>query len=91
MWWGTSETAPLYAGLIAVINSRLEHRVGYLNPVLYALGGTPVFRDIEDGGSNAAGGAPGYTAGPGWDACTGWGSLNGHELLHALRRRRNHH
>jgi subtilase family serine protease len=91
VWWGTSETAPLYAGLIAVINSRLEHRVGYLNPVLYALGGTPVFRDIDDGGSNAAGGAPGYTAGPGWDACTGWGSVNGHELLHALRRRRDHH
>jgi hypothetical protein len=62
----------------------------YLSPVLYALGGTPVFRDIDDGGSNAAGGAPGYTAGPGWDACTGWGSLNGHALLHALRHHRHH-
>jgi kumamolisin len=89
-YWGTSETAPLYAGLIAVINSRLEHRAGYLNPMLYALGGTPVFRDIDDGGSNAVGGAPGYTAGPGWDACTGWGSLNGHALLHALRHHRHH-
>jgi len=91
VYWGTSETAPLYAALTAIINSRLERRVGYLNPLLYVLGGTPVFRDIDDGGSNAANGVPGYTAGPGWDACTGWGSVNGHDLLHMLRRFEHHH
>ena len=91
MYWGTSETAPLYAALTAIINSRLERRVGYLNPLLYVLGGTPVFRDIDDGGSNAANGVPGYTTGPGWDACTGWGSVNGHDLLHTLRRFEHHH
>jgi len=81
---GTSETAPLYAGLIALINATLADSIGYLNPILYQLGETDVFRDISDGGSNSDSGAPGYTAGVGWDACTGWGSVNGAELLNAV-------
>lgn len=90
---GTSETAPLYAGLVARINATLGFNVGYLNPILYALGKTNVFRDIADGGSNAftftrpdgtTGTSPGYTAGSGWDACTGWGRIDGNALLTAL-------
>jgi hypothetical protein len=83
-WWGTSETAPLYAGLIAVINSAIGRPVGYLNPVLYRLGAS-VIADINDGGSNAVAPAPGYNAGAGWDACTGLGRLNGAALLAALQ------
>jgi hypothetical protein len=86
---GTSETAPLYAGLIALINESLGDPVGYLNPTLYAIatqpGWTPVFRDINDGTSNAQGGSPGYTSGPGWDACTGWGVMDGSALLANLQ------
>lgn len=81
---GTSETAPLYAGMMALINASLRDSVGFLNPILYQIGNTDVFRDINDGGSNAESGAPGYTAGPGWDACTGWGSVDGSELLNAI-------
>ena len=84
-WWGTSETAPLYAALIAIINAHLRERVGYLNPLLYSRHARHVLRDIDDGRTNAANGAPGYTCGPGWDACTGWGSLKGHALLKLLR------
>ena len=86
---GTSETAPLYAGLVALINETLGEPVGYLNPTLYALAMDPgvsgVFRDIDDGANNAEGGAPGYTSGPGWDACTGWGVLDGGNLLSELQ------
>ncbi len=46
---GTSAVAPLYAGLIGLINASLNKRVGYLNPTLYGLGGSGVFRDINDG------------------------------------------
>jgi kumamolisin len=84
---GTSAVSPLYAGLIALINSILANPAGYLNPVLYNYGITPsmqVFQDINDGVSNASDGALGYTSGPGWDACTGWGRLNGAKLLSAL-------
>jgi kumamolisin len=82
-WFGTSEVAPLYAGLVALLNAARGEPLGYLNTILYAEGGTSVFRDIADGGSNAAGGAPGYISGPGWDACTGLGSINGNAFLSA--------
>jgi len=35
--------------------------------------------------SNATDGAPGYKSGPGWDACTGLGSIDGSQLLAALK------
>ena len=85
-WWGTSETAPLYAALIATINAHLHTRVGYLNPFLYSKHAAGAFRDIADGRTNAAGFAPGYLSVPGWDACTGLGSIKGKELLKLLRR-----
>jgi len=81
---GTSETAPLYAGLMALINAAVADSVGYINPILYNLNLDRVFRDISDGGSNAESGAPGYTSVQGWDACTGWGSVNGSALLNAI-------
>jgi subtilase family serine protease len=84
---GTSAAAPLYAALVALMNATLGHSVGYLNMTLYSLGGTSVFRDITDGGSNATGGAPGYSSGPGWDACTGLGSLDGIVFMSALHGR----
>ncbi len=86
---GTSETAPLYAGLIAVITKIIGEPIGYLNPTLYAFAQDPnysgLFRDINDGTNNGQNGAPGYTSGPGWDACTGWGVLDGGALLAALQ------
>jgi kumamolisin len=84
---GTSASAPLWAGLIAVINAALAENVGFVNPVLYALGSS-VFRDIvaEPGATNnGMNGVPGYPVGPGWDACTGWGSPKGNALLNGLK------
>jgi hypothetical protein len=82
---GTSATAPLYAGLAALMNAGLGEPVGYLNPNLYAAPYAYVYRDIDDGVSNARGGAPGYKSNPGWDACTGLGSVNGLALMNSLR------
>ncbi len=84
---GTSSSTPLWAGLIAVINAALDENVGFVNPVLYALGSS-VFRDIvaEPGATDNSLGAPGYPVVPGWDACTGWGSPGGVALLAGLRR-----
>ncbi len=84
---GTSASAPLWAGLIAVINAALGENVGFVNPVLYALGSS-VFRDIlaEPGATdNGMNGVAGYPVGPGWDACTGWGSPKGAALLNGLK------
>ena len=77
---GTSAVAPLWAGLIALINQVLGHPVGYLNPLIYGLpAGAGAFHDIT-GGNNGA-----YHAGAGWDACTGLGSPVGTKLLAALQ------
>ena len=74
---GTSAVAPLWAGLIALLNQKLNTRLGYLNPALYstASGG---FNDITQGDNGT------YSAGPGWDACTGLGSPNGSQLATLL-------
>ncbi len=77
---GTSAVAPLWAGLIALLNQSLPKPVGYLNPNLYqkVAGVFDAFRDITSGNNGA------YYAAPGWDACTGWGSPNGDVILKAL-------
>ncbi len=88
---GTSAVAPLYAGLIAIINSHLKdagalYPVGFLNPTLYA--SKNVCRDVSGAAgptNNTYGGVIGYPAGAGWDACTGWGSIDGTKLINTLR------
>ena len=66
---GTSAVAPLWAGLIARINSLTGRAAGFVNPALY--GQPAALRDITHGNNG------GFAASPGWDACTGLGSPNG--------------
>jgi len=76
---GTSAVAPLWAGLIALINESLGKPVGFINPLLYQNVSTAAdFRDITSGNNGA------YSAGPGWDACTGLGSPIGTNVAAAL-------
>lgn len=78
---GTSAVAPLYAGLLALLEEALDTPVGFLHPLLYGGAATRAgaLRDVTVGDNGA------YAAGPGWDACTGLGSLDGTALLQALR------
>jgi kumamolisin len=64
---GTSAVAPLWAGLIALINEQIGKPVGYINPLLYSNAGASGFNDITSGNNGD------YSAGLGWDACTGLG------------------
>ncbi len=52
---GTSVASPLFAGLIAVYDQELHGSLGFLNPVLYFLNGSPAFHDIKDGTAITAG------------------------------------
>lgn len=82
---GTSAVAPLYAGLITLINKSLGRAVGFINPIIYEnVNVRNTFHDITSGNNNI-GGDSDYMAGVGWDACTGLGSPNGIDLLNALR------
>jgi kumamolisin len=79
---GTSAVAPLWAGLIALMNQQLGTSVGFINPKLYGLNGYPQspgpLHDITSGSNGA------YDAGVGWDPVTGLGSPDGARLEAAL-------
>ena len=76
---GTSAAAPLWAGLIALLNQKLNRRLEFVNPFLYSIDQTSGFRDINLGNNGA------YTATYGWDPCTGNGTPMGAQLLQALQ------
>jgi kumamolisin len=77
---GTSAVAPLWAGLVALVNQSLKTPAGYLTPNLYQkvapTAGT--FHDITSGNNGS------YQAKVGWDACSGWGSPNGAAILQSI-------
>ncbi len=74
---GTSAVAPLWAGLIALVNQSIGQKAGFINPLLYA--NPSAFTDITSGDNGA------YQAGPGWDPVTGLGSPVGTGILAALK------
>jgi subtilase family serine protease len=85
---GTSFASPIWAGFIALANQQAaslgQPRIGFLNPIVYALGRQSdydsVFHDIVGGTSGK------YTAVVGYDLVTGLGSPTGAALIDALAR-----
>ncbi len=86
---GTSCGSPQWSALVAIANQVAGHRLGTINPTLYALGrssASSVFHDVTVG-DNSVGAPfniPGFSAGPGWDQATGWGSPKANNLVPAL-------
>ncbi|MDX6228218.1 MAG: hypothetical protein QOI76_1608 [Frankiales bacterium] len=46
---GTSLSSPLMAGLIAVYDQAFQGSLGFLNPLIYFLSGSPAYHDVNDG------------------------------------------
>jgi len=92
---GTSASAPIWAGLIALADQYAGRRLGFVNPAIYRIARGPryhqAFHDITTG-DNTVRFPPvtvtGYQAGPGWDPVTGWGSPNAQVLIPLLARDR---
>jgi kumamolisin len=77
---GTSAVAPLWAGLIALLNEQLGKNLGWLHPQLYGtIAQHKALYDVTSGTNEA------YRAQTGWDACTGLGSPNGQAILAVLK------
>ncbi|HXR20944.1 MAG TPA: S53 family peptidase [Acidimicrobiales bacterium] len=76
---GTSAVAPLWAGLVALLNQSLGQPVGFLQPFLYSSAGMASLHEVTSGSNGA------YSAHAGWNACTGLGSPDGTDLLTALK------
>jgi kumamolisin len=82
---GTSQSAPIWAGLAAVMNQYLisngGRAIGDLNPLLYRIAEGapfPAFRDVTLGGNAVA------DAGPGYDLATGLGTPDIDNLVRNL-------
>jgi subtilase family serine protease len=89
---GTSASAPMWAGIVALADQHAGRHLGFINPAIYLIARSPryhqAFHDIAAGSSNTAkfphGTITGYRAGPGWDPVTGWGSPNAAVLVPLL-------
>lgn len=76
---GTSAVAPLWAGLIALMNQEIGTNVGFFHWDLYSTLKDKALNDITSGNNGT------YAAAKGWDACTGQGSPNGQAILALLK------
>ncbi len=89
---GTSESSPLFAGVVAIAVQKAGHPLGFLNPALYALSAGSGLVDITTGDNHVAYvtkkgkrvTVPGYTAVPGYDLASGLGTIDGTRLVDAL-------
>ncbi|MDY6997251.1 MAG: S53 family peptidase [Actinomycetota bacterium] len=82
---GTSQSAPIWAGLTAVMNQYLVDNggtlIGDINPLLYRIAEgapRPAYRDVTLGGNAID------DAGPGYDLVTGLGTPDVDNLVHNL-------
>jgi subtilase family serine protease len=90
---GTSASAPLWAGLVALADQYAGRHLGFVNAALYRIGHSRLYhKALHDvtAGNNTVRFPPktiiGYHAARGWDAVTGWGSPNASVLLPLLTR-----
>ena len=86
---GTSFATPIFAGMVALLNQKLNYTEGQglVNPTLYQLAANSgtyaaAFHDITSGNNNCPSGTPGcgatggFSATAGYDEVTGLGSLD---------------
>jgi subtilase family serine protease len=82
---GTSESSPLFAGIVALADQEAGHSLGFINPALYALSAehAPGIVDVTQGNNtvsfvqdNHLITVQGYHAGPGYDLASGVGTVD---------------
>ncbi|MGH9055979.1 MAG: S53 family peptidase [Acidimicrobiales bacterium] len=90
---GTSESAPLFAGIVALADQVAGHPLGLLNPALYALSaaGAAGIVDVTSGNNTVSfsqGGQTvtvnGATAAPGYDLASGVGTVDAAKFVPEL-------
>lgn len=90
---GTSAGAPVFAGLVTLLNQKTNASQGNINPLLYSLAATSPssFHDVTSGDNKvpcttgttdcpSGTTSIGYRAGPGYDMATGLGSVDASAL-----------
>jgi len=88
---GTSESAPMFAAIVALADQVAGHGLGLLNPALYALAAkhAPGIVPVASGNNTVSfsgGTVHGYSVRHGYNLVTGLGSVNGQALVPELAR-----
>ena len=74
---GTSEAAPLFAGVVALTAQLAHHKLGNINSALYLLNALHASGLVDvTSGDISFGGVTGPAAAPGYDMATGVGTVN---------------
>ena len=95
---GTSEATPLFSGIVAIADQAAGHRLGWLDPTLYALGNgsRSSITDITEGNNSVSGtqalppvagqtfSVQGFNAVRGYDLASGLGTADGARLVGEL-------
>jgi hypothetical protein len=84
---GTSEAAPLFAGVLALATQLNHGNVGPVNPALYGILGPAGAADgIADvvKGNDSTPKVTGFSAGPGFDVASGWGTVSASAFVPSL-------
>jgi subtilase family serine protease len=96
LFGGTSEASPLFSGIVAIADQIAGHRLGDINPTLYAIEGksssgivdvtsginTLIFDNAHNGNQLTT--VTGFAAGPGYDLSSGLGTIWAPLLAKAL-------
>jgi subtilase family serine protease len=94
---GTSESTPLFSGIVALADQVAHHPLGLVNPTLYALSAlhAPGLVDVTSGNNtvsftqgadNTLYTVKGYSAKPGYDLASGVGTINAAYFVPELAR-----
>jgi subtilase family serine protease len=91
---GTSESSPIFAGIVALADQLAGHRLGFLNEHLYKLEGkrSAGIVDVRKGNNSlefidSTGqtvNVVGFAAGRGYDLASGWGTIDAARFVPAL-------
>jgi subtilase family serine protease len=92
---GTSESTPMFAGIVALADQVAGHPLGLINPALYAMSQRhlPGIADVTSGNNTVTftqdgqvHTVPGFSAGPGYDLVTGVGTVYAPDFVPELAR-----
>ncbi|HEX3961415.1 MAG TPA: S53 family peptidase [Trebonia sp.] len=92
---GTSESTPLFAGIVALSDQVAHHWLGLINPAIYRLNSrhAPGIVDVTSGNNSqtftqdgVTYTVQGYSAGPGYDLVTGVGTVYAPDFVPELAR-----
>jgi subtilase family serine protease len=90
---GTSEATPLFGGIVALADQVAGHRLGLINPALYAMkaNNAPGLVPVTSGNNTVTFtrngqtyAVTGYQAGPGYNLASGLGTVNAAEFVPTL-------